>query len=122
MPAAATPSEIARDTIRQLAQRRLAPTPDNYGRVYHELAGTSPDAASGGERDMAQLLREQMAKLLVDAVVPRLGYGEDLGREARAIADGVRQARKPAELQDQAAALRQFQIVVHRLRDKAAAR
>jgi diguanylate cyclase len=35
------PSEIARETLRQLALRRQLPTPDNYRALYHEIAGTS---------------------------------------------------------------------------------
>lgn len=34
------PSEIARDTLRQLALQRKLPTPDNYREIYHEIAGT----------------------------------------------------------------------------------
>ena len=34
------PSDIARETFRQLAARRLAPTPDNYLALYDEIAGT----------------------------------------------------------------------------------
>ena len=34
------PSDIARETLRQLALRRIAPTPDNYRALYHEIAGT----------------------------------------------------------------------------------
>jgi len=33
-----SPSTIAREALRQLAARRLAPTPDNYSRVYQEIA------------------------------------------------------------------------------------
>ena len=36
------PSEIARETLRQLALRRTPPTPENYLRLYHEIAGTTP--------------------------------------------------------------------------------
>ena len=32
------PSDIARETLRQLALRRIAPTPDNYRALYHEIA------------------------------------------------------------------------------------
>ena len=35
-----TPTEIARETVRQLTTRKLPPTPDNYQRIYHEIAGT----------------------------------------------------------------------------------
>lgn len=34
------PSELARETLRQLAMRRIPPTPDNYRTLYHEIAGT----------------------------------------------------------------------------------
>jgi diguanylate cyclase len=34
------PSEVARETLRQLALRRIAPTPDNYRALYHEIAGS----------------------------------------------------------------------------------
>lgn len=34
------PSEIAREVLRRLAQQRIPPTPDNYLRLYHEIAGT----------------------------------------------------------------------------------
>ncbi|MBK6636775.1 MAG: diguanylate cyclase [Rhodocyclaceae bacterium] len=34
------PSEVARETLKQLALRRKLPTPDNYRELYHEIAGT----------------------------------------------------------------------------------
>jgi diguanylate cyclase len=34
------PFEIARETLRLLAGRRIPPTPDNYLTLYHEIAGT----------------------------------------------------------------------------------
>lgn len=36
------PSEIARETLRQLAMRRIPPTPDNYQTLYCEIAGLAP--------------------------------------------------------------------------------
>jgi len=35
------PSDIARETLRQLAMRRIPPTPDNYRSLYHEIAKTT---------------------------------------------------------------------------------
>lgn len=35
------PAEIARETFRELATRRLPPSPENYRRVYDEVAGSS---------------------------------------------------------------------------------
>ena len=93
MAVTTAPSELARETLRQLAARRLAPTPDNYGRVYRELAGQpAPEESALDERESGRFLREQLAKVLTDAVIPRLGYKEDLAHEARAIAEGLRSA------------------------------
>jgi hypothetical protein len=33
------PSEIARETLKQLMSRRMAPSPDNYRAIYNEIAG-----------------------------------------------------------------------------------
>ena len=41
MPSPSNPSEIARETLRQLAARRMAPSPANYHKLYHEIAGTA---------------------------------------------------------------------------------
>ena len=35
------PSDIARETLKQLALRRLAPTPDNFRTLYDEISGSS---------------------------------------------------------------------------------
>lgn len=40
MPKPVNPSEITRDVLRLLATRRLQPTPENFTRLYHEIAGT----------------------------------------------------------------------------------
>jgi len=40
-----SPSTIAREALRQLATRRLPPTPDNYSRVYHEIASPNGQPA-----------------------------------------------------------------------------
>ncbi len=107
------PSDIAREAIRQMAVRRLPPTPENYRLLYEEiggapaLAGTTP---LGSDREIPTFLRDQFAKLLVDAIVPRLGYHEPLAAEARALASGFREARKLSQLQEQAAALKRFWV------------
>ncbi|MEW6314375.1 MAG: GGDEF domain-containing protein [Pseudomonadota bacterium] len=38
------PTDIARETLKLLAQRKTTPTPENYQRIYHEIAGTIPEA------------------------------------------------------------------------------
>ncbi|KAF0815013.1 Diguanylate cyclase DosC [Andreprevotia sp. IGB-42] len=37
------PTEIARETLKELTQQRLDPTPEHYSEVYHGIAGTSED-------------------------------------------------------------------------------
>lgn len=37
-----TPSEIARETLKALAARKLPPTPDNYAQAYQEISGITP--------------------------------------------------------------------------------
>jgi len=39
MPSNINPTDVARETIRRLAMQRIAPTPDNYGRLYAEISG-----------------------------------------------------------------------------------
>lgn len=36
------PSEIARETIKQMAVRRVSPTPEHYTQIYQEIAGLPP--------------------------------------------------------------------------------
>jgi len=45
MTTPSTPSEIARETLKTLAARRLAATPDNYARVYQEIGGAASGSA-----------------------------------------------------------------------------
>ncbi len=40
MDSAKSPSDIARETLKLLATRRLTPSPDNYRALYEEVAGT----------------------------------------------------------------------------------
>ncbi|MCL2344229.1 MAG: diguanylate cyclase [Desulfobulbus sp.] len=42
MSAPSNPFDIARETLRQLAVRRVSPTPDNYLTLYQEIAGGKP--------------------------------------------------------------------------------
>jgi diguanylate cyclase len=39
MPSTTNPTEVARETIRRLAMQRIAPTPENYTRLYSEISG-----------------------------------------------------------------------------------
>lgn len=50
-----TPFEIARETLRLLASRRIPPTPDNYLTLYHEIAGTKPAGSNFPEMQLRSL-------------------------------------------------------------------
>ncbi len=51
------PSEIARETLKQLMSRRMAPSPDNYRAIYNEIAGISDKPNSGSsEGELKTLL------------------------------------------------------------------
>ena len=54
-----TPSQIARTTLSTLAARKIAPTPDNYARLYQEISG-KPETNSADQvlPLKAQLLEE----------------------------------------------------------------
>ena len=55
--ASKNPTDIARETIRQLATRRIPPTPDHYREIYAEIAG-APLAEGFPERALKQLSAE----------------------------------------------------------------
>ena len=59
---AVNPIEVARETIRQIATRRISPTPENYARVYGEIAGEPSvhPAAQTLERAVAEMARFSM--------------------------------------------------------------
>ncbi len=47
-----SPSEIARETLKTLSTRKIAPTPDSYARVYQEISG-KPAAVGGADKVLA---------------------------------------------------------------------
>src|SRR5574343_1061399 len=55
MTTPSNPFEIAREALRMLAARRIAPTPDNYLTLYHEIAGTKPPTSGVSENQMRAL-------------------------------------------------------------------
>lgn len=56
MPELTNPTDIARETLKLLAARRVAPTPENYLRIYQEIAGVPPAAEASAH--WAELIRE----------------------------------------------------------------
>jgi diguanylate cyclase len=57
MAALTNPTDLARETLKLLATRRIAPTPENYQRYYHEIAGTRTQR-DGPEERLGEKLRE----------------------------------------------------------------
>ena len=49
------PFEIARETLKQLATRRVAPTPDNYLTLYNEIAGIKGGGGPFPEKQLRSL-------------------------------------------------------------------
>ncbi len=61
-----SPPDVARETIRQLAVRKLSPTPENYAEVYGELSGsgaTEPASVLHWLRQLCLELGKAPAKL-----------------------------------------------------------
>lgn len=56
----ASPIDIARQTLMQLAQRKILPTPDNFRVVYDKIAGQKSD-------DQSKIVGKTLEKVLLDA-------------------------------------------------------
>ena len=54
------PTEVARETLRRLAMRRISPTPDNYQTLYEEIVGvpTAPANKASAETALAGLVSD----------------------------------------------------------------
>jgi diguanylate cyclase len=58
MAVLSNPTDVARETLRQLAARRIAPTPENYQRLYHEIAGTAAARESAADERIFEAVRQ----------------------------------------------------------------
>ncbi|WP_296447450.1 GGDEF domain-containing protein [Rhodoferax sp. UBA5149] len=75
------PFEIARETLRQLTARKMAPTPANYQAIYSEVAGVpaEPPFPVDQLRDIAQALPlktpgQQKQRGLLDSAIGQLNW------------------------------------------------
>ena len=57
-PTRKSPTDLARETLRMLRVRNLAPQPDNYQRVYEEISGTDSQHADDTLEPMLHALRD----------------------------------------------------------------
>ncbi|MDK2124671.1 sensor domain-containing diguanylate cyclase [Parachitinimonas caeni] len=55
------PTEIARETLKQLALRRITPTPEQYREIYNEIAGV--DDSQAGPHPLVKALVQNLKKL-----------------------------------------------------------
>lgn len=62
------PSDIARETLTALATQKLAPTPENYARMYHEISGETGGsaAADAGATNSKEQLIPAWSELIRD--------------------------------------------------------
>ncbi len=57
MPTPTSPFDIAREALRQLAVQRIPPTPDNYLKLYNEIAGVATEENEFPVRFVRQIAR-----------------------------------------------------------------
>ena len=75
------PFEIARETLKQITARKMAPTPINYQAIYNEVAGviSEPSFPADRLRDIAQALPaktpgQQRQRGLLDSAIGQLNW------------------------------------------------
>lgn len=86
-----TPAQIARETLRRLAEGRHAPTPENYRELYNEIAGVMGDTTPASASEPA--LRKLISDLLCAGPLAQLAERAGLDQEARLLAGRARAAR-----------------------------
>ncbi|AXS79204.1 GGDEF domain-containing protein [Dechloromonas sp. HYN0024] len=97
------PFEIARETLRLLAVRRIPPSPENYQTLYHEIAGTKHVANTFPESELRSLAAAlpktspdqlRLARQLEDAV--KAGNWDDYKKHLGDFVAGLAEAQKLA--------------------------
>ena len=74
----ANPTEVAREALRRLAMRRIAPTPDNYQTLYDEIVGKAAGPSAAGV--LAGLVKDLSAQHpALSARLASLGKAVDKG-------------------------------------------
>jgi len=75
-----SPSTIAREALRQLASRKLPPTPENFARIYHEIA--APNGVryiNGTPSDCVHIALTGVLDRRPDLVVSGINQGANMG-------------------------------------------
>jgi diguanylate cyclase len=84
-PAAAdmNPADVAREAFRRLALRRIAPTPEAYRDIYHEIIGAAPAVAPAADPGPENVLT-QFAARLTDQPGELADFGRRFNRAVKA--------------------------------------
>lgn len=72
------PTVIARETLKLLATRRMAPTPVNYQKIYHEIAGRPQPDTGSADRFLA-VVRQMAARADADPALGALAEAVEEG-------------------------------------------
>ncbi|MEQ1882006.1 MAG: GGDEF domain-containing protein [Burkholderiales bacterium] len=109
MNAPPNPTEVARQTLRELASRRLAPTPDNYEEIYYGISGVGAgETAQPIDQKLTDSLRACLIILLETALPQLLHYAPNLVWEVNVLASRVREAQGAEAFARLGADLREF--------------
>ena len=97
------PAVIARETLKQLMTRRMAPSPDNYRSIYNEIAGVTDKAAEAfPERELKALLvslpKETPAQQGLARQLDQSLKGSNWEEYRRALADFVKEHSTDSDL------------------------
>ena len=68
-----TPSDIARETLKALAARKLAPTPENYAHMYQEIGGEPAPVPAGSKATIVPVWSTLIRDLLRQIETPHKG-------------------------------------------------
>lgn len=103
MPTLSNPSEIARETLRLLASRRMAPSPENYRTIYHEIAGIADGAAKAfPESELKALLtslpKETSVQLGLSRQLEQALKGQNWEEYRKALVEFIKEHSEESEL------------------------
>lgn len=62
MPASTNPTDLARETFKRLVAQRIAPTPENYQRIYNEISGVEGVEIPGADKALQKALQALVKK------------------------------------------------------------
>lgn len=96
MTAPTTPSQIARETLKTLAERKLVPTPDNYTHVYQEISG-NPVETDGPDKMPANAAQREVQESAGDQARPTQAWSHlihDLLKQLETPHKGITVTRK----------------------------